>query len=388
MLGFVAARGSISDAPAAWTDRGLGRFLEGDADGDAVFGIGGESRLLIEASHGLEWSAQLHLGARVESSAVGRDVGVVEAFVQRRWFGTDQRWQLRVGQSFLPTSRENVERLWVSPYTLTHSALNSWIGEELRPLGVDLSWRREFDNQRRLELGATVFGNNDASGALLAWRGFAWHDRLSYYGETLPLPPLASLGDPAIFGDQDDNGTTPFGADLDGRPGYALRARWSTEKQTWMLTAVDTRGDLGLHDGEYAWRTRFLLAGFEHNALAEGWGYAAEALGGDSRMGIPGLPKAHIRFYTAYLLASYGADPWRYSVRVEGFDIDDIDQTIAENNEEQGWALTLAAIRYAGPWRLGMELLYVDGRRPGAGELAIPLQTGGEQLRFEARYEF
>ncbi len=108
---------------------------------------------------------------------------------------SDERWQLRVGQSFLPTSRENVERLWVSPYTLTHSALNSWIGEELRPLGVDLSWRREFDNQRRLELGATVCGNNDASGALLAWRGFAWHDRLSYYGETLPLPTFEAFHD-------------------------------------------------------------------------------------------------------------------------------------------------------------------------------------------------
>ena len=388
VLGFIAARSGYSDAPTSWTEGGLGRFLNGDSADGGHFAAGLEQRVLIEFSSGVHWSAQLHLGARFEDNAVGRDLGLVEAFVQRRWFGEGQRWQLRAGQFFLPTSLENVEKLWVSPYTLTHSALNSWIAEEFRPLGVDLSWRRELDDGRSWELGASVYTHNDASGALLAWRGFAWHDRLSYFGETLPLPPLASLQNPAIFGDQDDDGSTPFSADLDGRPGYALRARWNGAQRSWRLAAVDTRGDLGLHRGEYAWRTKFLLAGVEQNPVGEGWGYVAELLGGDTRMGVPGLPKAHIRFYTAYLLASYGADPWRYSARLEGFDIDDIDQTIAENNEEQGWALTLAALRYVNAWRLGVELLHVDGRRAGADELGLDPQTGGTQLKLEARYEF
>lgn len=388
VLGFVAARGTLSDAPRSWTEGALGRLLDGEGDGEFSAGLGLEARVLIEASSGLDWSAKLHLGARQDSNSVGRNLGVVEAFVERRWFGDGQRWQLRAGQFFLPVSRENVEALWVNPYTLTHSALNSWIGEEIRPVGIDFSWRRELESGARVDLGVTVFGQNDSSGALLAWRGFAWHDRLSLYGETLPLAPLDSLNDPAIFGDQNDAGTKPFGSDLDGRPGYALRARWSDGLRNWLLTAVDTRGDLGLHSGEYAWHTRFLLAGFDHNAVGQGWGYAAEAMGGDSRMGIVGRPMAHIRFYTAYLLASYGADPWRYSVRAEGFDIDDIDQTIAENNEEQGYALTLAAIRYLGQWRLGLEYLYIDGERTGAADLLLDRQTGGQQLKFEVRYEF
>lgn len=387
--GFAAGRLSFSEAQRSWIDGGYGRLLGGSgdtADGDPGGGV--EGRLLLHYSEGLEWSGKLHLGARADSRSAGRRIGLIEAHIDRRWFGAGQRWQLRLGQFFLPSSQENIDAGWVSPYSLTHSALNSWIGEEFRPIGVDLSWRRELASERDLELAATIFGGNDSSGALLAWRGFAWHDRLSYYGETLPLPSLYSLRDPAIFGDQNDAGSKPFGPDLDGRPGYALRLRFGDTLTRWQLAVTDTRGDLGLHKGEYAWRTRFVLAGWEHNALTEGWGYAAEVLAGDTRMGVPGLPKAHIRFHTGYLLASYGQNPWRYTVRLEGFDIDDIDRSIAENNEESGHALTLAALRQLGDWRLGVEYLYVDGKRPAAAIESVAEQAGGHQLRVEARWLF
>jgi hypothetical protein len=387
--GFAAGRLSYSDAPRSWIDRGFGRLLGGDGDeasGDP--GVGAEARLLLHYSDGLEWSGRLHLGARADTASEGRHAGLIEAHVDRRWFGDGQRWQLRLGQFFLPSSQENIDPGWVSPYSLTHSALNSWIGEEFRPIGVDLSWRRELADERDLELAATVFGGNDSSGALLAWRGFAWHDRLSFYGETLPLPALFSLQDPAIFADQNDAGSKPFGPDLDGRPGYAARLRFGDALTRWHLGVADNRGDLGLHKGEYAWRTRFALAGWEHNALAEGWGYAAEVLAGDSRMGEVGRPKAHIRFHTAYLLASYGSDPWRYTLRLEAFDIDDIDRSIGENNEESGHALTLAALRELAEWRFGIEYLYVDGKRPAAAFEGLPAQAGGHQLKVEARYQF
>ncbi|MCB1633638.1 MAG: hypothetical protein KDI51_03560 [Xanthomonadales bacterium] len=386
--GFLALRAGVTDAPVGWLQGGYGRLLDGADDGLQA-GAGLEGRWLLGFDSGLAWSGRLHLAGRTDRDAGGRHLGVVEAFIERRWFGEDgQRWQLRGGQFFLPTSMENIERGWVSPYTLTHSALNSWIGEEFRPLGLDLSWRRALDEQRSLELAATVFQGNDASGALLAWRGFAWHDRVSVYGEALPLPDLFSLRDPAIFGDQRDDGTQPFGRDLDGRPGYALRLRLAGERQAWRLAAVDSRGDLELHRGEYAWRSRFVVAGWERDALSEGWGYAAEWLAGDTRMGIPGRPKVHLRFNTAYLLASYGRDPWRCTVRVEGFDSDDLDRSAAENNEESGWALTLAALRQFERWRVGVEYLYVDGHRPAAAVEGQPLQQGGQQLRLEVRYLF
>jgi hypothetical protein len=385
--GFVATRLDAADAQSSWIDGGFGRLLGGDGSGYDP-GVGIEARLQLDYDAGQNWAARVHLGTRLDHDAQGRRLGLVEVFVDRRWSAENQHFQVRLGQFFLPTSLENIEPLWVSPYTLSHSALNSWIGEEFRPVGADLRWRRQFDSGSLLELGLTPFFGNDASGAQLAWRGFAWHDRVSFFGETLPLPPLASLADPARFGDQNDAGSKPFGPDLDGRLGFAARARFGDLLNTWQLTAVDTQGDTRLYRGEYAWRTRFLIAGWEHNPLGEGWGLATELLAGTSRMGRPDVPNANIRMRTGYLLSSYGRDPWRYSLRLEAFDIEDLDRSSAEINDESGHALTLAAMRQIGDWRLGLEFLHVDGERPAALLEGLPLQAGGRQLRFEARYLF
>ncbi len=52
------------------------------------------------------------------------------------------------------------------------------------------------------------------------------NNRLSVYGEALPLLPLPSLRDPRRFGAQRVDGTQPFGPNLDGRLGFALRGRY------------------------------------------------------------------------------------------------------------------------------------------------------------------
>jgi len=385
--GFVAARASGTNAPVSWIDAAFGRLLGGDGDG-ASAALGGETRVEISYTASSSWSARVHLGARADQHSKGRNLGVVEAFIDRRWAFDESRVQLRLGQFFLPTSLENIDPLWVSPYTLTHSALNSWMGEEFRPLGADLRLRRNLTSGNQIDLGITAFQNNDASGALLAWRGFALHDRVSYFGETLPLPPLASLSDPTIFGEQNAAGSKPFGSDLDGRTGFAARSRFSSDRSLWQLSAVSTRGDRNLYRGEYSWQTRFLTAGWEYNALGEGWGHAAELMHGNTRMGPTGRPNANIDMTTGYWLASFGADPWRYSVRVEAFAIDDIDKSIAEINDERGRALTLAALRQFEQWRVGIEYLCLDSERPAAAAEGEPPQAGGHQLKLEARYVF
>lgn len=385
--GFLATRALVVDAPTSWIDGGYGRLLGGDGSGD-WFGPGAEARLQLDANHESRWAARLAVGARSDRASGGRHVGLIEAFVDRRWTSDIQQLQLRAGMFFLPSSLENIERHWVSPYTLTHSAINSWMGEEFRPIGLDVRWRRQLQSGRQLELGASVLQSNDASGAFLAWRGFALHDRLSFYGETLPLPDLFSLRDPALFGEQNAGGTKPFGPDLDGRPGYALRIRHGNALSGWQINAVDTRGDLLLHRGEYAWRTRFVVGGWEFNPAGQGWSHAAEVLVGTTRMGVPGFAKAGARMRSAYWLSSFGNDPWRYTVRLEAFDIDDIDRSIGEDNRESGNAVALAALRQLGDWRLGIEWLLVDGNRPAAADEGAELQAGGTQIKLEARYSF
>src|SRR5207253_2281533 len=96
--------------------------------------------------------------ARAEPSSFGgRRGGLVSAFAEV----SNEQWQLRAGQFFLPTSRENRGDLWSSPYTINFSAWNTWIGEEFRPIGVDLQWRHTTQALNGITLGATAFRGND-----------------------------------------------------------------------------------------------------------------------------------------------------------------------------------------------------------------------------------
>src|SRR6185436_6563913 len=100
-----------------------------------------------------------------DGSKRGR-VGIVQAFLEQSLGSGGNRVHLMEGAFFLPTSRENIDSLWETPYTITSSALNSWLGEELRPIGVDASYTHRFTSLGSLTGGGTVFRGNDTFGAL------------------------------------------------------------------------------------------------------------------------------------------------------------------------------------------------------------------------------
>jgi hypothetical protein len=54
---------------------------------------------------------------------------------------------------FPQPSRENVDPLWSSPYTITLSALNTWIGEEVRLTGLEAALVHRGDNGERAGVG-------------------------------------------------------------------------------------------------------------------------------------------------------------------------------------------------------------------------------------------
>lgn len=386
VFGFVRAGVSRSDAPHAWHEGGLGRYLT--SDGDASTDIEAQFALLWEPN--LEWRVFAHALARGDAAGRGQHAGLVEAYAERVVFlGNEQRLRLRAGQYFLPTSREAVDPLWQSHYSLGLSALNSWVAEEVRPIGLDLSWRNAIDDEREWELAATAVIGNDSSGALLAWRGFAQHDRLSVLGEVLPLPDLPSLADDGVFDHQRDDGTRPFGPDLDGRIGYALRARHGNPQQFRVLATIsDNRGDRGLHRGEYAWRTRFRLIGGEWQPDAH-WTVAGEWIDGDSGMGVRTGPHVDLDFSAAYLLASWAPDDdWRGSARIERYEIVDRDGG-AEDNSDAGHALTLSLLRSVGiDWRAGLEWVHGESSHAASASLGQPSDSGGDLWRIELRRSF
>jgi hypothetical protein len=141
LQGLAAGRGVAVESRDPWINGAFGRLAEG---GDAT---GFEGMPRGDAHLGLDWSPSevllvwLHGTARTEPGAArGWRTGLVEAFVQYRPELTPAvALRARAGLMFPPTSRENVDPLWQSPYTLTLSAVNTWLGEEVRLGGLDVA---------------------------------------------------------------------------------------------------------------------------------------------------------------------------------------------------------------------------------------------------------
>jgi hypothetical protein len=382
---FVSARGVNATGPASWLEGGFGRL-----------GAGGDrDELLLSAQAGVTWTPvkwlELHASgvARREPEEFGGERGgLVEAYAAVRHEWTNDEVQVRAGQFFLPTSRENKGPLWTSPYSITFSAVNSWIGEEVRPMGVDLQWRHQTGRGQFFTFGGTAFRGNDSMGTLLGWRGWALHNRLTVYNEVLPLPPIASLQ--TFFVNQRDDGTKPFGSDLDGNTGYSARVRWSLpERATVQLTHVDNNGDRLLYRGEYAWDTAFDVLGVEIGN-PENLIVAAEYMTGRTGMGLTTKPaRVDADFSAGYVLLSEKRGRNRFTARIDRFQTDEQDFTPAESNDESGRSWMFAWLfDVTKSIRAGAEFLQVTGDRPAAQQSGFDPGTNGRTVTLELRYAF
>jgi hypothetical protein len=397
VTGWVRLSGGAIDSAPSFLSGGYGKQIDGELpESPRADALLGELRLAVDWQPSPGWRLFVHGVARrgaADDSTTSSASGLLEGFVDRRFgFGAGQEIALKLGQFFLPASRENVEELWTSPYTLTLSALNSWVAEEIRPIGLDLAWSRSDRRDQRWSVGASLFGGNDTSGTLLAWRGFALHDRPTPTAEFVPLPPLAALG--STFEAQDPRGSRPFSGDLDHRLGYAGRARWDApgRRAVVQATAFLNNGDRALHAGQYAWQTDFRWLSTEVE-LPGGLLFLGEWGTGTSEMGFapPGRrsrSQVDIGFDVLYGMLSWRRGPVRTSLRYDDFAIDDRDSTPGDDNREDGSAWTLAVLGTFGErWRIGLEMLYLEADRPQARtEGAADL--GGSSFRAELRYSF
>ena len=377
---FLSARGVNATGPRSWLEGGFGRLGAG-GDRDEFF---------LNAQAGVTWTPakwiDLHasaVGRREPDDFGGERGGLVEAYVDAH----HGDFALRAGQFFLPTSRENKGALWTSDYSLTFSALNSWMAEEVRPIGVDLQWKHAMESGHTLTAAVTAFRGNDTMGTLLGWRGWALHNRLSAYNEVLPLPPLQSL--PEYFPAQRE-GTKPFGSDLDGNTGYAARFRWSLpERFSVQLTHLDNNGDRLLHDTEYAWDTSFDLLGVEignpDNLIL-----AAEYITGETYMGLETRPaRVNADFNGGYVLLSEKRGRNRYTARFDRVATGEGDFTPAESNDETVRSWMFAWLFDVTPsLRAGVEFLQVTGKRPAAQESGFDPNTDAHTYTVELRWAF
>ncbi|MEM8995036.1 MAG: hypothetical protein AAGF23_09630 [Acidobacteriota bacterium] len=388
--GFGLARGASVEGAPSWRDGGFGVFESG-AEDDESSGLG-QAHMTLEWRPSDRWGAYVHAVARAEPEALeGREVGVVEAYAEVNFEARDaDLWTVRLGHYLLPTSRENVDVGWSSPYALSFSALNTWIGEEVRATGALGIYQLAVGQTDEIQLGGGVFYNNDTAGTLIAWRGWALGDRLSVYGEYAPLPPLRGFMEGGAFDIQDPRGTNPFGSDLDGRAGWNAFAGYSRpEVGSVRYTHYDNRGDRGFYVNEYAWRTRFDLIGADYHWGP--WSFAAEWMDGSTGMGDPTERHVQLDYRAGYVLASYGGAGFRVTARYDDFETIERDESVGyDPNDGGGSAWALAAFyepeRY--PLRLGAEWLDVDAERTSSGLVTGDRTVGGQSLTVELRYFF
>lgn len=304
-----------------------------------------------------------------------RRVDLIEGLIRYNpAIGDHASLDIRAGVFFPTVSLENTDMAWLSPYSTTFSAINSWIGEEVRTLGVEAGPSfRLHEAQLRL-FGAFTRGN-DPNGTLLAWRGFALHDRISGFGDRLPLPALKSFDPQGLFPEQpphvqpmrevDQRWSWSGGLSLT-HPRYRIKALY--QPQT---------ANPGSFDGEqYAWRTGYWAVGASRSVgpielLAQG-------LEGETRMGlVPGGRNAVVaHFQAAYFLATWTestAAKHRLTLRYDVFRVRDRDDVLFQDpNDESGTAWTFAySFAPAAHHRITAELLRVDSTRTNRRDLRL-----------------
>jgi len=298
-----------------------------------------------------------------------------------------QHWKL--GLFHAPWSLENTGPAWSTPLTLSPSAVNTWIGEELRPFGAEWTLRRRLGgpgSSHEIGTHAGAFVDNDPAGSLLAWKGWSLHDRQSRLHDELPLAPLPQLQPGAMFAQQAPD-VAPW-REVDGRVGYYAGADWRYRRRLDLsIEHYDNRADpVQIEDGQYAWHTRFeqLAAQIE---LPARLGLLTQWMTGSTVMG-PVLVTARAvdtGFRARYVLLTRAFDEHRVSVRYDDFRVEDRDHVPNDDNSDSGRAWTLA-YRYSGAprWSLGAEWLEIHSWHPAWQYFGAPAQATERLLQVQA----
>lgn len=355
--GFLDLRAVGTDLRAdSWLDGGLGKTRFGAHD-DGLSGSGAiAANLQLTPALLASAEAQYVPGAR-------RPLDLIDAWVRYRPVSTTPwRWSSKVGMFFPPISLENDGIGWTSTWTLTPSAINTWVGEELRTFGVE--GRLEHRGARgTLTASAAAFVKNDPAGELLATRGWALDDMVSGLDGSVREPdvlaPLVERSPPVRY--------RPF-FEMDHSIGGYAALDWQTPAQgRATLLFYDNRADPTVevdYAGRelYAWHTRFWHAGGRHR-IGEVVLLAQVMRGSTVFEPAPGF-QLDTRFAAGYLLAGWDLGRWQPAVRVDLFQTRQLPPGLPAPAEEHGSALTLALNwRPQSRLRISGELLRVDSTR-------------------------
>lgn len=385
---LIDLRAVATGDAVGWQSRGLGKARYGaDTEGDGqVLARIAEVSAVIQARLNWNLSAVAHLIAAPEQN---NDIDVAEAFLAYKPDPTSQFGvSARAGAFFPPVSLENTGLAWTSPYTISSSAINSWVGEELRVFGAEATATRQGEDVDLSVLGAVYYGN-DPAGTILSWRGWAIHDRKAGIFDEIALAPVRIIRPQGILFEQAPY-VAPL-AEIDDRAGYyvGLRAEHHDLGLFEALFYDNSADDREIEGGQWAWTTRFVSAGVRTRLPGEIDLIAQVMDGRTSVITIPPPvgPIVLAKFDSQFVLASRDFAGHRVSLRYDRFATDDRDR-FPDNNTEKGHAWTLAYVVYpAEMQRLTLELLHIDSTR-AERSLSFRLPAAWRETQIQASYRF
>ncbi|HTI67260.1 MAG TPA: hypothetical protein VL460_06900 [Caulobacteraceae bacterium] len=364
--GLVDLRLAAADGERSWTDEAYGKIRYGGpgaGDGLRITPQLAEAALVWKPRFTWALSGVVHVQHQPEQE---REVDLVEAYLNWKPTPTTAwRYGARAGLFYPPISMEHDDPAWGVTHTITPSAINSWVGEEVKVVALEGKLGRSFDSGDEVSVTAAVFDYNDTSGTLLSLRGWALDDVQAgaFSGQALPALPPRYQG---IWRGQAED-TYPVYR-LDKRVGAYGRLDWRTSGPlTFNLFYYDNFGNrTAVRNLQWSWDTRFWNFGATLD-VDKRTKLLAQALSGSTLEGYP-TPRGiwiDVDFNSVYLLATRSYGKASVAGRVEYFETRDFTWQDRDDNNEHGWALT-GAYRYElTPYAtLRLEALHVASDRP------------------------
>ena len=286
-----------------------------------------------------------------------------------------------------PVSLEHEGADWHVADSITPSAINSWIGEEVRPAAAEGSVaalaRRSQAARHRGDHGRERYRGNTRSPSAAgrfttAPRSPSTASRCRRSTTKSPHTrrpsPIRLLDIPSGFA---------------RRPGYYAKLDWQPPIPIRLeLFRYDNRANPIAVNGdfEWGWRTRFDNIGLVAD-LGGGAELKGQAIHGTTRMGYAedGRRWVDNRFRSAFLLFTRPVGAFGLAARVEGFDTRNRGSHVGDEYDDSGWSAMVAGKREWGQLTGLVELLRVSSRRENREDIGIVPRQLQTQLQAELR---
>jgi len=354
-------------AAPSWTDSGPGKPRyggESTADGFERKTRFVLSQLAIELGAALPWDMRAELQFNIQPDVAGDyEPWLIDAFVRKEWGDQADGWGLQTGIMSVPFSLEHVGPAWTPEYSISASALDTWLWEEINLTGVEGDWWHVTRGGLRLGMTLGAGYGPDQLGRLLALRGFTIGDQVSGHNTYLPLP---------------NGNRTDIVEERDHRPAaYTwISVGDAGDRAALRLGYLDNFAD---QDADGSWHTRLATIG----TIIHPWprlDLVVQYLRGKALVRATSNDSSMRAFYA---LLSQHYNGHRFTIRYDEFRVNDLDG--GNSTRESGDGVTVA---YLYEWglrhRVAAEYIWLNSDRPGS---AVPRPSqDGWQLSYRFRY--